>query len=88
MIERSAMPGADAKPVVGLWKDSYGAAKELVLPRGAHGLVLSLNRCKRRQVTLDHRESKEAAVQYRLGAARAVRVERPPRWLERKGSSA
>jgi hypothetical protein len=96
MIERSAMPGADTKPVVGLWKDSYGPAKELVLPKGSHGLVLTLNCCKRRQVTLDHREYKEADLgkkvwrlgQYRLGAARAVRVESPPRWLERKGFSA
>jgi hypothetical protein len=88
MIERSAMPGADNKPVVGLWKDSYGSAKELVLPRGCHGLVLSLDCSRRRQATLDHREHKDAAVQYRLGAARAVRVESPPPWLERKGSSA
>ncbi|MCK9917366.1 hypothetical protein MXD81_50325 [Microbacteriaceae bacterium K1510] len=87
MIERSAMPGGEVKPVVGLWKDSYGSAKELVLPRGSHGLVLSLNCCSRHQVTLDHRH-KEVAVQYRLGAVRAVRAENPPRWLERKGSSA
>lgn len=88
MIERSAMPGADTKPVVALWKDSYGPAKELILPRGSHGLVLSLNCCGRPQVTLDHREREKGAVQYRLGAARAVRAENPPRWLERKGSSA
>jgi hypothetical protein len=88
MIERSAMPGAGAKSVVGLWKDSYGMAQELVLPTGSHGLVLSLNNCKRRQVTLDHRENEKAAVQYRLGAVRAVRLESPPGWLERKGSSA
>lgn len=88
MIERSAMPGGDTKAVVGLWKDSYGPAKELILPRQSHGLVLSLTSSKRRQVTLDHRVHEDAAVQYRLGAVRAVRAENPPIWLERKGYSA
>lgn len=83
MIDRSAMPGADNRRVVGLWKDNHAAAKELTLPVGHHGLVLSLNCCNRKQVSLDHRIASRGIVEYRLGATRAVRLDNAPKWLER-----
>jgi hypothetical protein len=36
MIDRSAMPGADNRKVVGLWKDNHTAARELILPERHH----------------------------------------------------
>ncbi|CUU14672.1 hypothetical protein CDS [Bradyrhizobium sp.] len=84
MIDRSVMPGADNRRVVGLWKDNHAAAKELTLPAGHHGLVLSLNCCNRKQVSLDHRTASRRIVEYRLGATRAVRLDGAPKWLERR----
>lgn len=90
MIERAAIPMRENHAVIGLWKERHGAAKELVLPKDHHALVLSLNLCeKERQVTLDHRvEVKGATVEYRLGAYRGVRLDNPPKWLDRRVGSA
>jgi hypothetical protein len=82
------MPGTESRAVVGLWKERQGAAKELVLPRAHHGLVLSLNCCHKKQVTLDHRVDKDPTLEYRLGATRAVRLKNIPAWLERRVGSA
>ena len=84
MIDRSAMPGADNRKVVGLWKDNHTAAKELILPEGHHGLVLSLNCSNRKQISLDHRAASRRIVEYRLGATRAVQLNGVPKWLERR----
>jgi hypothetical protein len=88
MVERSAMPADHHHTVVGLWKDRHGAAKELVLPKHHHALALSLNCYEKTQRTLDHRVDSEPTTEYRLGACRAVRLDRPPAWLERRAGSA
>jgi hypothetical protein len=88
MVERSAMPADQNRAVVGLWKDRHAPAKELVLPRDHHGLVLSLNCCGRNQRTLDRRVASELTTEYRLGGCRGVRLSRPPAWLERRSGNA
>ena len=88
MIERSAMPGGDNRAVVALWKERQGDATELVLPKGHHALILSLNCHKKQQVTLDRRRSSGETLEYRLGATRAVQLKNPPAWLERRFGSA
>jgi len=83
MIQRSSMPAAPNRAVIGLWKERQGAAVELELPANHHAILLALNCLKRQQVTLDRREDDSSNLEYRLGGARAVRLNNPPKWLER-----
>ncbi|AKF04359.1 hypothetical protein [Sandaracinus amylolyticus] len=81
MMERSVMPGETEPRQVALWKDASGQARELSLPRGAHGLVLSLDASREERWTLDGRTDRGRTVRLSLGAVRAVAHPSPPAWL-------
>lgn len=83
MMERSVMPGESEPRQVALWKDASGQARELSLPRGAHGLVLSLDAGREERWTLDGRTDRNRTVRLSLGAVRAVAHPSPPAWLTR-----
>lgn len=84
MIDRSKDPGGTSRRVIGLWKDRATLATELVLPDGHHGIVLSLASSTVEQTTLDRRNNGKSVVEYRLGGVRSVKLDDPPRWLERR----
>jgi hypothetical protein len=67
MVERSWTPGQRENRQVALWKEPGQAAKELVLPAGAHGLLLSLCVTHEENFTLDGRSDGEAS--YRVSMA-------------------
>lgn len=80
MLRRTQTDGNDPRNVIGLWKDRT-QLKELVLPPGALGLVLSLTNEDTTQITVDGRSDGQTTVEYRLGGQRPVRIKGPP-WLE------
>jgi hypothetical protein len=55
MAELSRPSGAAVSRVVALWKDAGGPARELVLPVGSKGLVITLSRRPRPEWTADGR---------------------------------
>lgn len=83
MINRSNGGDNIARRIVGLWKDREGPAREIVLPEGRHGIVLSLTSVSCEQVTLDQRRDGGAVVEYRLGGINSVKLTSVPDWLER-----
>jgi hypothetical protein len=82
MIRRSAMPGQDSERQVALWKQPGGAAQELSLPKGDHGLVLSLQTRASEQFTFDMRSDHGGTRQFQLTAVRGVRARHSPGWME------
>jgi hypothetical protein len=72
MVRRSAMPGDSVEPVVALWKDPLGEVIELKLPKGAHGLVLTLSQHNEENFTLDGRSDEGSTVSLSLTGVHAV----------------
>jgi hypothetical protein len=81
MLERSVLPGEPEPRQVALWKDASGMARELSLPRGTHGLVLSLDAGREERWSLDGRSDRGRTVRLSLGAVRAIAHPSPPAWL-------
>lgn len=84
MVRRWNQPGQEAPRHVGLWKSRGEAAVPLILPQGAHGLVLALTTRESGIRSLDLRQETAATVEYRLGGVRSVALQSPPAWLERR----
>lgn len=55
MVNLSHAPGKPPSRVVALWKEAGRATREISLPPGASGLVLSLTRDEQRELTADGR---------------------------------
>lgn len=82
MLRRSVLPGEPDPRTIALWKDASGEARELELPRKAHGLLLSLNGAKTEETTLDGRTDSGQTVNYSLGAVHAVTASARFRWAQ------
>lgn len=62
---------------IGIWKDAGGAAREIDLPEGADGVVLTLNRMYRTEWSADGRNDGEAAAYLTLGAVHPIKSAAP-----------
>ncbi|QQS13627.1 MAG: hypothetical protein IPK81_05165 [Rhodospirillales bacterium] len=82
MIARSTMPGEAMSRTISLWKQAGDVAKELQMPAGCHGLVLSLASSVAEQTTLDGRQDGGTTPKFTLGACRPVRLKSLPRWID------
>ncbi len=82
MVSRAAMPGGKEYREIALWKEPGGAAKELWLPRGCHGLLLSLSTSWETNFTLDGRSDGGATMQLSLAGLRPIRHPAPTAWLD------
>jgi hypothetical protein len=80
MLRRSVAPGEAEPRTIALWKDATGDARELLLPPGASGLILSINSRKTAEATLDGRSDNGATSNLSLGAVHAVKLEHPQAW--------
>lgn len=84
MLKRSRRPDEGVNRCVALWKDAGGVARELVLPEGAHALLLGLDTVRRDQKTLDLR-TEQGVVTYRFRGVRDLWLSKASRfdWIER-----
>jgi hypothetical protein len=82
MIRRSVMPGEDESRQIALWKDAAGVAQELKLPRGAHGLLLTLSQSSETSCAQDGRSDRGATARLSLSGVRAIFHPRPPVWID------
>ncbi|MGY8681840.1 hypothetical protein Q2941_29250 [Bradyrhizobium sp. UFLA05-153] len=83
MVDRSRNPGDAENREIALWKEPNGAARMLKLPKGNHGLLLTLTNRLVEQFTLDGRGDGEMTMQFALGAAHGIAHPDPPTWLGR-----
>jgi hypothetical protein len=81
MVVRSRNPGDEINRAIALWKEPNGKAQVLKLPKGSHGLLLTLTNRLVRQFTLDGRDDGEATMQFALGAAHGITHPKPPPWI-------
>jgi len=81
MVLRSRNPGDEINRAIALWKEPNGRAQVLKLPRGSHGLLLTLTNRLVRQFTLDGRDDGEMTMQFALGAAHGIAHPNPPAWI-------
>ena len=83
MLKRSRRPNEGVNRCIALWKDG-GGARELVLPEGAHALMLALDTIRKDQKTLDLR-TEQGVVTYRFRGVRDVELPWTARfdWLRR-----
>jgi hypothetical protein len=72
MIRRSMMPAEAVSPPVALWKEPYGVARELSLPRGSQALLLTLSHSEHEERTLDGRSDGGKTVRLSLSGVRAI----------------
>jgi hypothetical protein len=77
------MPGDNESREIALWKEPKGKAKALKLPKGAHGLLLTLNSGYEEQFTLDGRGDEGETPVLKFGAVHGVTYQGPPlSWLK------
>jgi hypothetical protein len=81
MVARSRNPGDEANREVALWKEQNGKAQVLKLPKGSHGLLLTLTNRLVKQFTLDGRDDGGMTMQFSLGAAHGIAHTNPPAWV-------
>lgn len=82
MVRLARRHGEEDRRVVGLWKDaSSSGATELLLPQGAHALLLSLRSKDIEQTTIDLRQDGSTAVSLTLSEVWPVELPNPPSWL-------
>ncbi|MGC3967076.1 MAG: hypothetical protein QM775_06800 [Pirellulales bacterium] len=60
LLRRSMMPGETLPNQIGLWKGAEGETRELCLPSGEHGMVLTLSPRMIRGYSMDGRDDGEA----------------------------
>jgi hypothetical protein len=82
MVRRSVMPGEKAPKEIALWKDASGFAQELKLPKGAHGLLLTVSGTWVTNFTMDGRSDKNSTLSLSLSGVRDVAHPKPPTWLD------
>jgi hypothetical protein len=83
MVDRSRSPGDPENREIALWKEPNGRARVLKLPKGSHGLLLTLTNRLVEQFTLDGRGDGKMSMQFALGAAHGVTHPDPPPWIGR-----
>jgi hypothetical protein len=92
MVRRSSMPGIEEARHISLWKEPGGVAKALNLPKGDHGMVLTLTVSEGRHGAMDGRHSVEGEVssQFNLSGVHSVRLpeEKIPPWVAFDSSKA
>jgi len=82
MVKLARRPGEPECRVIGLWKDAHNAgAKELYLPAGCHGLLLSLKNQPTEQMTIDLRGDERTARALTLEEVWPVYHPSHPEWL-------
>jgi hypothetical protein len=81
MVCRSRNPGDETNREIALWKEPNGRAQALKLPRGSHGLLLTLTNRLVEQFTLDGRGDGKMTMQFTLGAAHGISHPSPPAWV-------
>jgi hypothetical protein len=81
MVCRSRNPGEQENREIALWKEPNGRAQVLKLPRGSHGLLLTLTNRLVEQFTLDSRGDGGMTMQFALGAAHGITHPNPPAWI-------
>jgi hypothetical protein len=83
MVSRSVRPGESQPRQIALWKDPYGKAVELSLPKGAHGLLLTLSQNWEKSYTLDLRSDDETTLRLSLSGIHQVVHPKIPAWVDR-----
>lgn len=81
MVRRDKYAKKEDPWSVGLWKEANGRATPLVLPRGAHGLLITLTCRDEEGVTLDRRSDGCATVQISLSQCLPIAHPNPPDWV-------
>jgi hypothetical protein len=81
MVSRSRNPGDKQNREIALWKEPNGRARVLKLPKGCHGLLLTLTNRLVEQFTLDGRGDGKITMQFALGAAHGIAHPDPPAWI-------
>lgn len=86
MVRRSRMPGETERREVALWKEPGGEAKELTLPEGCHGLLLTLSQWWGTNYTLDGRPDgpveEGGTMNLTLTGVRGVAHPNPEGWVD------
>lgn len=81
MVSRSRNPGDKQNREIALWKEPNGRARVLKLPKGCHGLLLTLTNRLVEQFTLDGRGDGKITMQFALGSAHGIAHPDPPAWI-------
>lgn len=79
MLRRSYMPGEPQGGEVALWKQAYGTAQELRLPRGCQALLLTLSSARVQEWTMDSRSDGGRTVRLALSGVHGVALPRHKR---------
>lgn len=79
MVRRSSVPGEEESRHIALWKEPYGVARELKLPRGCHALLLTLSQSSETNYSLDGRSDRGGTVRLLLSGVRGISYPGPPR---------
>lgn len=82
MVRRSRMPGEKERREIALWKEPGGEAKELSLPDGCHGLLVTLSQSWETNYTLDGRSDNKSTMNLSLTGARGVCHPHPENWID------
>lgn len=83
MIRRYHLPEEKFPVSIGLWKEPYGRARELLLPEGADALLLSLTLGSTTGSALDSRSDHGATVTLSLGGVHPIMHPARPAWVQR-----
>ncbi|WP_157652084.1 hypothetical protein [Burkholderia ubonensis] len=81
MVDRSNESESAPKRVIGLWRDASGQTREIHLPKGALGVVLSLQPIEDEQRTMDNRSDNKTTTRLELFGSHAVTVDSVPKWV-------
>ncbi len=74
MINRSTQTGEQPCRQIALWKEAGSNTRELSLPVGEHGLVLSLSMRRQERLSLDKRKFSAETSMFYLSGTRGVKV--------------
>ena len=84
MVNRAASLGGEDHREVALWKELGGFAQALPLPRGFHGLLLTLSTSWEEHFSLDTRSDGKTSRRLSLGGVRPVRSLVSHEWLDER----
>lgn len=82
MVDRSNYMQANPRRAVGLWRHANGHMQELFLPKGHHGLLLTLRSVEEEQFSLDHRSDGGLTSRLELEWSKPLPLSAVPAWLE------
>lgn len=81
MVDRSNWTQSRPVRSIGLWRDSGGTTQELNLPKGTHGMLLTLRMSEKTQHTLDNRADGNLTRKLTLSTVVPLVLDEPPPWL-------